>query len=53
MNKSKRKYLIYEITKQGKFLHMTTSSLHLYRAKLKQMNEQGRKYATLTKLITK
>lgn len=53
MNKSKRKYLIYEITKKGKFLHLTTSSLHLYRAKLKQMNLQGRKYQTLTKLITK
>lgn len=53
MNKTKRKYLIYEITKRGKFLHMSTSNIHLYRAKLKKMNAEGRKYLTLTKLITK
>lgn len=50
MNKNKKRYLIYEITKRGKFLHMSTANIHLYRAKLRKMNKEGKKYLTLTQI---
>lgn len=48
--KKTKKYLIYEVTKEGNFLHVSTTSLNYYRAKLKRMIEQGREYRTVTKI---
>lgn len=48
--KKTKRYLIYEVTKAGTFLHVSTTSLNWYRHKLKRMIEQGRKVKTVSKI---